>query len=221
MFAPANQCRAIEPNQSDWWASADWREYERLYGVTLSRVDTLASATWQTRVVDLTVSDTDLWRGLRRSAKALIHKAERTCAITVRPAHDMTAFRLMHLALAGRATRPIESWDLMAEWVTEGKLVLVGAAQNGVDLAFAAAYVVGDWSYYGHAAATTPSVGHALVWRLMTEAKRRGATVFEVGWQGQDSSAKGQGIEQFRRAFGGVDVPAASQGIRSAIMATT
>ena len=197
-----------------WWATPQWREYERICGITPSRVETLAAATWQTRVVDLTQSEAHLWRGVRKSAKSLIHRAERDYAITLRPAEDMERFRRMHRTLAGRDTRPLASWDLMADWVRDGSLVLIGGAYhdryllNNQTVAYAAFYVWGEWAYYGHAAAYQPNVAHALVWAGLLEAKRRGATVFEVGWQGQDASAKGRGIEQFRRAFGGVDVSA-------------
>lgn len=59
-----------------WWSSPDWLAYEAAGGYP-SRADVLASATWQTRVIDLSVSEAELWRGIRKSYKAIINKAQK------------------------------------------------------------------------------------------------------------------------------------------------
>ncbi|MCR4375700.1 MAG: hypothetical protein NUW22_12705 [Acidobacteria bacterium] len=207
-----------------WWSSIHWRHYERICQVPISRVDELANASWQTRVVDLKQDKTALWRDLRKSYKALIHQAERAYDIHVCEPEDMEAFRQLHRQEAGRETRPKASWDLMAEWVRDGHVILIGGSVNAAHAAglsagstpapsttfvgFAAFVVWQGGSYYGWAASVVPNLNHALVWRGMLETKARGAAVCEIGWQGHARDIKGQQIEYFRRGFGGRDLDA-------------
>mgnify|MGYP001561976968 FL=1 len=70
-------------------------------------------------------------------------------------------------------------------------------------------YVViyGEWAYYFSGASIEPNVMHALQWRMIQQLKALGVETYELGWQGEATDEKGQGIEMFRRGFGGVDVP--------------
>ena len=60
---------------TDWWDSSAWHAYEALHdGPPGRRAALLASAAWQTRVVDLSQNEAALWRGVRRSYHALINR---------------------------------------------------------------------------------------------------------------------------------------------------
>jgi hypothetical protein len=187
--------------------------------VTESRADVLRRATWGTRVVNLRSSKDVLWRGVRRSYHALINRQKERWVIVPCTPGDMGAFRRLHVAAAGRETRPAASWGLMAEWVGCGHLVVLGArtpawtdppagATDGW-VGFVGCERGGAWGYYGHSAAVVDDVTHALVWSAMLALKAQGVERFEVGWQGEATDDKGRAIEFFRRGFGGVDVPAA------------
>jgi hypothetical protein len=195
-----------------WWASPDWRAYEATCGLRpeAGRLAVLADASWRTRVVDLRPDEATLWRGLRRSYRALIQDAESAWHLDICEAAAIDDFREMHTRVAGRTTRPLESWRLMRHWVKTGALVLVGARQRQVlrHVGFAGFERDGAWAYYGHAATEVDDVGAALIWTAMKYLKAVGVTRLELGWQGEATTTKGRGIEFFRRGFGGVDVPA-------------
>jgi hypothetical protein len=198
-----------------FWQTPQWKAYERAYGSPISRVDELAAADWQTHVVDLTKPEDELWRNLRRSYKALIHKVDREYKVIAScPSDSVEWFRRMHLAVSGRRTRPDETWDLMASWVDARRLLVVasGNLTNGTEPpgfnGFAGFLIHGTWSYYGYAATTVPNVNHALVWVAMLMLKANGITELELGWQGQATDDKGKAIEFFRRGFGGRNLPA-------------
>lgn len=194
-----------------WWETPQWLSYEAAYQPAIPRVQELAEATWQTRVIDLSLSEEELWRGVRKSYHAIIHKAERTRAIYEWTAVGaMDAARKIHLAEAGRQTRPIETWDLMDVWRRDGFGLLVGAERefDMTPVAFAYFIIWEGWAYYASAAALERDINHALIWHAMKMLKARGVRVLEMGWQGHAQDEKGRGIEMFRRGFGGHDVQA-------------
>ncbi len=190
-----------------WWSSVDWRHYETLAGVTVPRATELAEATWSTRVVDLALPVPILRANLRKSYRGLIKHAETAYQIEVCDPEQMETFRQLHLREAGRETRPRATWALMAEWVREQKLILIGARLGDEWLGFAGIYRWANWSYYGHAATLRRNLAAALVWHGMLEAKTLGAQYFEVGWQGHATDDKVAAISFFYRGFGGSDWP--------------
>lgn len=196
-----------------WWSSSDWQRYEALAGVTRSREQELREATWSTRVVDLSAPVPILRANLRKSYRGLIRHADRAYRIEVCDAADMDAFRQLHAIDAGRETRPRSTWELMADWVRDGRLLLIGARETSQAqarsewLGFVGVYRWNRWSYYGHSATLRPNIAAALVWHGMLEAKTLGAQYFEVGWQNHDLSDKGKRLDFFRSGFGGTDWP--------------
>ena len=190
-----------------WWASPQWRAYEAAGGYP-SRVDELAAATWQTRVIDLTASEADLWRGVRKSYHALIHRVERHYGVGVWEPSGILTARALHDAEAGRETRPMATWTLMQDWIRQSRGLLVGACHAGMPVGYAYFLVHEDWAYYASAASRVPDVNHALAWLAIKTLKARGVRQLELGWQGHATDDKGRALEFFKRGFGGVDVPA-------------
>lgn len=192
-----------------FWESPQFHAYEQAYGDEPgTRSNLLATASWSTRVIDLSVTEAELWRGIRKSYKALIHQAERTHEIVVCEPHDIEGFRLVHYREAGRETRPPATWAVMGDWLRSGHAVLIGAVIGSKWYAFACFAGMGDSAYYFSAAATKQNVNHALIWRAMKHLKAHGVKQLEMGWQGQAADEKGKAIEFFRTGFGGVDKPA-------------
>jgi hypothetical protein len=199
-----------------WWTSKPWLDYEAAYQPAIPRAQELAAATWQTRVIDLQRTEAELWQGVRKSYKSIIHKAEREYIITQCPPVEMREFAKMHHEESGRSTRPDETWSLMEQFVRDGHLTLIAAVayqphppnlSNGY-AAFAAFYQYGDWAYYGHAASRITSLQHALIWTAIRVMRGRGVKRLELGWQGQATDDKGRAIEFFRTGFGGYNCPA-------------
>lgn len=196
-----------------WWNSPEWAAYEKAYGHapgTRSRL--LADATFNTQIVDLTQSEADLWRDLRKSYKSLIHKAEKTFTLEVDDTGEgvLVTDRQLHRIVAGVETRSLHTWALMQNWCAIGHGLSVrarrGEHQEAIAFAF---FIIGDsdWSYYASAASLAPNVNHALIWHAMIALKAKGVSQLELGWQGQADTEKGKGIEHFRAGFGGVSIP--------------
>ena len=199
-----------------WWDSHYWKAYEAVCGIRKSRREELSEALFTTRVIDLRQSVEDLASDLRKGHRSDVKRSLHDFHVRViQDQEKMEQFRRMHIGVSGRETRPKASWDLMADWMRQGHLVLVGAveakASTDADewIGFAAFYVWGRWAYYGSSATTAPRVSHGLIWTAMLELKRIGVERFEIGWQQEAESEKGKRIEFFKRGFGGVDVPAA------------
>lgn len=192
---------------TSWWSSPEWQRYEALAGVAVPRARELAEATWSTRVVDLSLPVPLLRANVRKSYRSLIKHAELSYTIEVCGFEHIEAFRHLHAIDAGRVTRRRETWELMAEWVEQQKLLLIGARQGDEWLGFAGIYRWNRHSYYGHAATLRRNLAAALVWHGMLEARTLGAQYFEVGWIGHDTSDKGRSLDFFRSGFGGTDVP--------------
>lgn len=192
-----------------WWTSPDWLAYERACGREGARARQLATASWDTRVVDLRQDQPALWRGVRRSYHALINRLTRDDGFAVVPATPVllvTDCRRLHRDVAGRETRPAASWVLQGQWLESGHGLAFAAYRARVPVAFVYLLLDGAWAYYSSAAAVEPDANHALLWHAMLALKAAGVEIFEVGWQGEARDEKGRNIEFFRRGWGGVDV---------------
>lgn len=219
---------------SPWWASKEWRAYERAYGDEPgARARLLESAPWRTRIVDLSQDEAALWRGVRTSYHALINRLARiydpsdpNVAVIQRQTRAIfhgpgagglirTAQRV-HLLDAGRKTRPDETWDLMGDWADECHGLFSMAfdydarspEMEGWPPCVGYAYFIlhERWAYYASAASLRRDINIALVWWAMLALKRVGVTRCELGWQGEAADDKGRRIEFLRRGFGGDDV---------------
>lgn len=127
-----------------FWQSDRWHAYEQAVGHPIGeRSRLLSGKRWQTRVVDLTLGQPDLWCGVRRSYHALINRLMREhTGQNGQPSEQMktsgiyseqgagafirTAQRV-HLLDAGRQTRSDASWDLMGDWLDDGEALMAMA----------------------------------------------------------------------------------------------
>jgi hypothetical protein len=213
-----------------FWDSPEWAAYEKAYGDAVgTRSRLLASADWQTRVVDLSLSEAELWQGIRRSYKALIHKVEREHVIGSVSGDCIYSAMKIHEQEAGRMTRPFETWTLMGDWVRAGHGLLIGAGvHRAVEITTAGdqwprfapvglvdmrgyVYCVihGAWSYYHSGVTREKNLSHAMLWQAMKALKARGVRYLELGWQARAGDTdKDRGISHLKAGMGGYDIPA-------------
>lgn len=200
--------------KTSWWTSREWLNYERAYGDEPgTRARLLASADWQTRVIDLTLSEAELWCGVRKSYRSLIRTAERRYQIFLVEAPLAEQWGMiiqdLHRQAAGRETRPATTWQIMMRWLSTGHGTAVVAVEPG-DVVIDFAYFIRDaeWSYYASAASLERNVHHSVIWTGMLTLKRLGVRWLEMGWMERPGdSKKERTIIIFKRGFGGVDVP--------------
>ena len=159
------------------------------------------------RILPLAGSELDLWRGVRRSYHALIHRAEREYVIErYRPGSSLDELMQVHAQAAGRQTRPTETWDLMHAWASVG-VGNIWVARDADDAVTAFIYVY-KWkgqAYYGHAATLAQNVTHALIWAAI-KSLRADVSFLDLGAvSSADDDTKTRGIAMFKRGFGGYD----------------
>ncbi|MBF8274679.1 MAG: hypothetical protein HW380_3784 [Magnetococcales bacterium] len=185
-----------------------------------------------TQVVDLTVGEEMLRQGLTKSYKWCVNWGLKHLNLTVLDSNsmkmeDMESFRQLHIEVAGRETRSLQSWALQYEMVRRGEAFAVYGTIAG-ELVTAALFVYSPtYCFYGVSASkrTTQDklLSHGVLWKAMLHASSLGITQFETGRQDYPRqgdpvpTSKELGISSFKRGFGGdtfvylsivLDVPA-------------
>lgn len=195
-----------------FWQTPRWHQYEEACGQTAGdRHRLLSQAPWKTRVLDLSIGRDGIWKGMRKSYRQEVRKGQ--SRFGVGDLSFLPRMRALHLKAAGRNTRSDRSWEIQGEWVRDGigMCLIAHDLRTGDDVAFA--YIVRheDWAYYFSAATLVPGAHHLLQWVAMCRLGACGVRWYETGWQGAAENEKEEGIEFFRRGFGGQDLPASWQ----------
>lgn len=165
---------------------------------------------WHSRLIDLTASEEILHASLRKSYKGLIHQAEDRYEFEIGSSFALyQAYRTLHESTVGQiAPRPARTYELQWEWLQAGFAFLVGARHLSQDwAAFAYIFQYKDGAYYGSGPSAGDNIMHAVVWKAILEAKRRGLRHCEIGWQGHARDEKERAIEFFKAGFPGDNIP--------------
>lgn len=164
--------------------------------------------------VDLTRDEEQLWRHVRRRFRPFINTGRRDLRTETvdaeAPDHERFGiYRALHREVAGRETRPKESWDVMFELLQKGRGLLVLAHLD--ERPVAATYVMrfGSVAVYASGAYARDlgkyPVSHWPLYASMLEAKRVGVERFVIGpvFLDTDPNAtpKERTIGEFKRGF--------------------
>ena len=206
---------AWRPHAAAWWASPAWHAYEVANGeVPGARTALLATATWQTRLLDLALDPPALRRGMRKGRRAEITAAAKRWTIRADAAMaTIEAYIAVHQT-AFPGARPAATYAHQLAWGDsgwdDGGHGLAAVALDPGGAPGAAVYVIrhGIWAYYASGPSRVPNTLAAVLWAAILACRAAGVRWFELGWQGHATDAKGQAIEAFKRHFGGVDVSA-------------
>lgn len=163
--------------------------------------------------IDLTLTADDIHRGVRDSYRSLITQARKTLSITPVTTANVTPgifdeFREFHARVAGRVTRPRESWDMQYEMVKSGcaELIMAHMEPHGLvsaslftDYADVTTYAV---AVYNRDLFDLP-LAHALVYDGIFRAKDRGQKRFFLGPLPPENRAseKEISIARFKKGF--------------------
>jgi len=122
----------------------------------------------------------------------------------------------LHHKAAGRVTRPKITFDLMYEWIKEGKGFLIGAKKEGKYVGFSYFNLFKNNVYYSSSCNDpdeTLPVAHFIQWAAIKWMNEKKYRFYEVGWQVYKNSLtdfyskKEVDIGRFKRGFGGFTVP--------------
>lgn len=196
-----------------FWQTEEWYAYELADGQTVgARTRLLRGATWATRVLDLSIDEAALWRGIAKTMRQTIKRGEQQWTVRVEPPESgiFDAYRQVHIDSFGKngaLPRAPRTYDVQAEWLCAG-LALVGAAFDAASRPVGACFVVrwAGWAYYWSGPSLCRDVMPCLLWRLIRECRARGDSAFEIGWIGHAEDAKGKQIEWFKSRWGGTNV---------------
>lgn len=218
--------------RSGWfWGTEHWQRYEKAYAASSPHyVEQVKSSPlahdhnfddlpvdWvvqrhETQVVDLTMSEADLWKNMRASYHGLIHAAERRFGfLDNRDAEAMLMGRykdLHHEAFG--PVRSDETFAIQEAWLKDGygMLELAWSGYIEIDRVVAGAYwiVYRNAAYYHSGPSVEKSVQHAVIWRSLLKLKSMKVRLVEMGPTAYTTD-KERGIAFFKQGFGGTIVP--------------
>ena len=163
--------------------------------------------------VDLALSDDDLAADLRHGHRQQARWGEAHLSLTHIDARapcpeQFDRIRVLHAEVAGRVTRPRESWLAMLDFIAQGRgEAILGSCGQ----ALVAANVVldaGDTAYYASGVYRRDHfdkpLAHHCLFKAILRAKQRGLAFFDIGaiaLPGDAASAKEMAIGYFKRGF--------------------
>ena len=168
------------------------------------------------QIIDLQLDENTLRKDIRKRYKTFINWGDQNLSITVHDQQNtrpeiIEEFRQLHIAVAGKETRSRESWHLQYREIMENVAFLITGRLDG-QLVTAALFLHSPlYCYYGVGASIREMfdkpLSHAIMWRSILEAKRRGCRLYEMGdmvdLYARGYSEKEKNIANFKRGFGG------------------
>lgn len=163
-------------------------------------------------VVDLTLGEDEIWRGVRKSYRSLINWGRKNLETSIHVGvgareQDFDEFRELHAFVSGRVTRPRASWDEMLKNAIDGRAELIAGRFDGrlVAATFVnyskelASYATG---VYDRTLFDKP-ISHWPVYLSILRAKQRGCRIFDLGevFLDRSRSAKELNIGYFKKGF--------------------
>ena len=176
-----------------------------------------------TQIINLSLSDDELRRSIRKGHKYDINRGRKTYEIAVFDHSNIDRetfdnYRLLHHKAAGRITRPLITFDMMFNWIKKDSAFLVGLLYNQKYIAFSLFIMFKHGAFYG-SSADDPDVqvnvpmAHIIQWKAIEMLKEKKIKYYEIGGQQFGNqfydcpSYKEQSISFFKRGFGGNTVP--------------
>jgi len=171
-----------------------------------------------TQVIDLSLNEDQLRKGIRKSYKSLINWGNKNLKLQLLQADNITqghidAFRQLHIEVAERETRSKDTWDIQLEMVRSHEaFILFGKLENNLVSAGLFMYN-SNTCYYGVSASKRElfekPLFHYLMWQAILHSKNIGCRYFDAGMQlitnaeNSTISSKEMGISKFKKGFGG------------------
>ncbi len=164
-------------------------------------------------IQDLKLNEDDLHKQLRQSYKSLVNQGNKEIKFTYvtksSPDEEMFRnFQAFHKKVAGRQTRPEESWNIQYEMIKAGTAELIMGEMPEYGLVSSALFTdFGDMTTYAVAVYNRElfdkPLAHASVYNGMLRAKSRGQRIFNLGTipSYSDKIEKEYNIGKFKKGF--------------------
>jgi hypothetical protein len=171
-----------------------------------------------TQVIDMRKSFLEIKKDIRNGHISDIKKIEKTLTADIFDKSSITKkifekYIDLHFKAAGRATRPRSTFDMMFDFIKEGKGFLIGAKKGKEYVGFSYFYLYKGSVYYG-SSCNDPEfgnipIGHFIQWNALVWMHKNKCILYEIGGQSygptllETPSPKEINISQFKRGFGG------------------
>jgi len=140
-------------------------------------------------LVDLSLSLQDIRLKFRKSFKPFINKGLREWRVEVHETITdelFEAFRLLHKSVAGRSTRPIESWNKQKQQIDSMESFIVTVSGEGGELVGAGLFTYSrDSGFYSVGVykreLSDQPLGHAVQMKAIETLKKNGVKWYEIG----------------------------------------
>ena len=177
-----------------------------------------------TRVLDLRLSEGELWDGARRNHRRNIENGRAALKSYIYAGAEAAGvkfdeYRAMHALASGRVTRPARTFELMREWLAAGRGCLAEVRDSSGRGVGYEVYMTHKGSSYGLSACNDPAVErvlpvrHLIEWETMLWMRARGTEFYEIGDQYFGTlpydfpDAKKVSISHFKYGYGGFTMP--------------
>lgn len=162
--------------------------------------------------VSLDAGEAGIRRQMRKSYRSLVNWGRREMHMIFvdrlnADAQLFDAFRLFHLQVAGKATRPLASWTAMFDLLKQGKAVLGLGYLEGELVAATYLFCHGGFALYGTGVYDrgqfNKPISHWPLFATMQRAGEYGARLCDLGqvFPGHSSSEKERSIAFFKKGF--------------------
>lgn len=170
------------------------------------------------QLINLSASEDELFRQIRKSYKSLINWGKKNLSLRVIDketitVEDIERFKQLHCLAAGRKTRPNHTWHLQYEMVYHDEAFVILGELDG-ELVTAGMFPYSSrYCYYGVSASKREMydkpLSHSMIWSAILYAKKQGCNLFEMGilsypnQEGTLPTQKDMDISTFKNGFGG------------------
>lgn len=172
----------------------------------------------ETCILDLSYSQEELFSNFTKGHKSAVKKGEKKLKSKIIDSSNVTKtdihdFMNYYFRIAGKVTRPINTFDKIYEWIKGNYGVLLSAVHNNKVCGYSMIQMYKDTAYYAMACKDKDyfeyNISHFLQWKAIKYLKERKIRYYEVGIQDFNdslhkiSSQKDKSISKFKRGFGG------------------
>lgn len=140
---------------------------------------------------------------LRKSYKSLVNKNDNIEIVNSRYEYAIEQCRLLHLKIAGRATRSNFSWELLAKSLIANKAILVTQVVNGTLVGYNYFMRDRNKALYASAVVEQDYNGHALMWESIKFLHKTGANniYLDTNLQDYKKTNKESNISKYKIGF--------------------
>ena len=167
-------------------------------------------------VIDLTLTEEELRSSVRKRYKSFLNWGEQNIDLRVVDSNnvkeeDVESFRLLHIDVASRETRPKETWDVQYKEIVQDEAFAVFGSKDGELITASLFNKNKKYCTYSVGASKRElfekPISHIIMWTGMMTAKAAGCSYFETGEfyypHLHDVTEKELNISNFKSGFGG------------------